>query len=187
MAEYITQFDFSLLYWIQDTLKCAFMDFVMPKITFLGNAGLIWLLWAVIMLLIPKYRRSAVLLLAGLIAGVLMGNVVMKNLFARPRPCWLDTSVQLLVSVPHDFSFPSGHTLSSVIAAIVLTSADRRFGVIAVPLAFLIAFSRLYLFVHFPTDVVISVILGIAIGTAARKFGGKLFDRIIGAKRNRAE
>ena len=178
MTDWITQLDFSVLYRIQDALTCAFLDFLLPKCTFLGNTGLIWLLLAGVLLLFPKHRRTGILLLAGLGVGVLIGNVAMKNLFARPRPCWIDTAVPLLISVPKDFSFPSGHTLSSVIAATVLTAADRRFATFAVPLAALIAFSRLYLFVHFPTDVLASVILGIAVGVTVWKFGGRGLDRI---------
>lgn len=177
MLEWITQLDFSVLYRIQDITKCAFLDFIMPKITFLGNAGLIWLLTAGTLLLLPKHRRAGILLLAGLAVGVIVGNIAMKNLFARPRPCWIDTAVQLLVSVPKDYSFPSGHTLSSVIAATVLTADDRRFAFVAIPLATLIAFSRLYLFVHFPTDVLASIVLGIAIGIIVWKFGGKGLDK----------
>lgn len=82
----------------------------------------------------------------------------------RPRPCWLDQSVPLLIAVPNDYSFPSGHTLASVIGATILTAADRRFGLIAIPLAILIAFSRLYLYVHFPSDILGAVILGLGIG-----------------------
>ncbi|HBF14539.1 MAG TPA: phosphatase PAP2 family protein, partial [Clostridiales bacterium] len=95
MTEAITRLDFSVLYWIQDHLRCGFLDFLMPKITFLGNAGLIWLLAAAILILTPKYRRVGIFLLAGLAAGVLVGNVAMKHLFARPRPCWLDPSIRL--------------------------------------------------------------------------------------------
>lgn len=176
MIEWITQLDFSILYRIQDVLRCSVLDFLMPKITFLGNVGFIWLLSSGILLLLPKYRRTGILLLAGLAVGVLVGNVVMKNLFARPRPCWIDTAIQMLVSVPKDYSFPSGHTLSSVIAATILTVADRRFAFAAIPLAVLIAFSRLYLFVHFPTDVLASIVLGIAVGLFVWKFGGWALD-----------
>lgn len=178
MTEWITQLDFRILYWIQNHLRCGFLDFLMPKISFLGNAGLIWLLSAGILILLPKYRRKGILLLAGLAVGVLVGNIIMKPLFARPRPCWIDTAVRMLVSVPKDYAFPSGHTLSSVIAAVILTATDRRFGIIAIPLAILIAFSRLYLFVHFPTDVFASVLLGIAIGLAALRCGGYLLDKL---------
>lgn len=178
MTEMITQLDFSILYRIRDTLRCGFLDFLMPRITALGNAGLIWLLSACILLLLPKYRRTGIFLLAGLAVGVLVGNVILKPLIARPRPCWIDPTVQLLISVPKDYSFPSGHTLSSVIAATVLTGADRRFGAVAIPLAVLIAFSRLYLFVHYPTDILAAVILGVGIGLAIPKLGNVIIGKL---------
>ena len=109
----------------------------------------------------------------------------MKPLFARERPCWIDTTVQLLVSVPKDYSFPSGHTLSSVIAATVWTAADRRFGAVAIPVAVLIALSRLYLFVHLPSDVLAAAILGIVIGVTVWKLGGPLLDKFFTEKQNR--
>lgn len=187
MIEWITQLDFSVLYRIQDIFRCPILDFLMPKITFLGNVGLIWLLLSGVLLLLPKYRRVGILLLVGLAVGGLVGNVVMKNLFARSRPCWIDTAMQMLVSVPKDYSFPSGHTLSSVIAATILTAADHRFAFAAIPLTALIAFSRLYLFVHFPTDVLASVILGITVGLFVWKFGGWVLDKVFRMLKNRSK
>ena len=105
--------------------------------------------------------------IGGLAVGVLVGNVCLKNLIARPRPCWLDSSVRLLIADPTDYSFPSGHTLSSVIGATILTKTDRRFGYAAIPLAALIAFSRLYLYVHFPSDVLAAAVPGVMIGELA--------------------
>lgn len=110
-------------------------------------------------------------MLAGLAVGVLVGNVCLKNLIARPRPCWLDDSVMMLISSTTDYSFPSGHTLSSVIGATVLTKTDRRFGWAAIPLAAVIAFSRLYLFVHFPSDILAGAILGVIIVEAVYRIG----------------
>ena len=178
MTEWITQLDFAVLHWMRDTLSCGFLDFLMPKISFLGNAGWIWLLAGVILLLIPKYRRHGCFLLVGLAIGALLGNVVMKPLFARPRPCHTESFVPLLIPVPEDYSFPSGHTLSSVLSAVILTNADRRFGVLSSVLAALIAFSRLYLFVHFPSDVLASVLLGIIIGRIVPKAGTWVFERL---------
>lgn len=155
--------DQSILYWIHDNLSCGVLDMLMPKLTLLGSGGAIWLLAAAIMLCTKKYRRQGVILLAGLAAGVLVGNVCLKNLIARPRPCWLDDSVKLLIPIPTDYSFPSGHTLSSVVGATVLTKTNRRFDWAAIPLAALIAFSRLYLFVHYPSDILAGAVLGAAI------------------------
>lgn len=163
--------DQTILYWIQDNLSCGLLDLLMPKLTLLGSGGAIWLLAAGGMLCTKKYRRQGVILLAGLAVGVLVGNVCLKNLIARPRPCWLDNSVKLLVSSPTDYSFPSGHTLASTIGATVLTKTDRRFGWAAIPIAAIIAFSRLYLFVHFPSDILAGAVLGVAIGEAVYYLG----------------
>ena len=137
--------DWSILHWIRDVLTCPFLDFLMPKLILLSNGGAVWLL----------------------AVGMLVGNVCLKNFIARPRPCWLDSSVRLLIADPTDYSFPSGHTLSSVIGATILTKTDRRFGYAAIPLAALIAFSRLYLYVHFPSDVLAAAVLGVMIGELA--------------------
>ncbi len=158
--------DGTILYWIHDALSCSLLDTLMPKLTLLGNGGAVWLLAAGGMLCTKKYRRQGVILLVGLAVGVLVGNVCLKNLIARPRPCWLDSSVQLLISSPTDYSFPSGHTLSSAIGATVLTKANHKFGWAAIPLAAVIAFSRLYLFVHYPSDILAGAALGVAIGEA---------------------
>lgn len=174
---WLTKLDFSVLYAIQDALKCGFLDFLMPKITALGNFGIIWILVGAVLLCTKKYRRYGVLLLIGLALGFLTGNVILKHAVARPRPCWLDTGVPLLIGVPKDYSFPSGHTLASVIGAVILTGADRRFAPAAIPLAVLIAFSRLYLFVHFPSDVLAAVVLGCAIAFPVLLVGRRLTAR----------
>ena len=101
---------------------------------------------------------------AGSGPGYLVGNVCLKNLLARPRPCWLDPSVPLLIARQTDYSFSSGHTMISAIGAVILAKTDQRFGYIAIPLAALIAFSRLYLYVHFPCDILGGAVLGVLIG-----------------------
>ena len=171
-------FDWTILHWIQNTLVCPAMDFLMPKITLLGNGGAVWILAAGVLLATKKYRKHGAFLLAGLAVGVLAGNLTLKPLIARPRPCWLDESVQLLIANPTDYSFPSGHTLSSVIGATVLTKANRKFGFAAIPLAALIAFSRLYLYVHFPTDILGAAVLGVAIGLLTCIIGDKIWTAL---------
>ena len=169
--------DWGILHWIQNNISCPFLDAVVPKLTMLGNAGIIWILAGVLLLCTKKYRRQGALVLMGLLAGLLVGNVALKHLVARSRPCWLDPSVQLLIATPTDYSFPSGHTLSSTISATILTKTDRRFGYAAIPMAALLAFSRLYLFVHFPSDVLAGAVLGLVIGVVVSRYGPKLFRK----------
>lgn len=146
----------------------------MPKITLLGDGDAVWLLAAAALLITKKYRRYGVLLLVALALGVLTGNLTLKPLIARPRPCWVDESVRLLIPKPTDYSFPSGHTLSSVIGATVLTKANAKFGLAAIPLAALIAFSRLYLYVHFLG----AAVLGVAIGLLVCAAGGRVITAL---------
>ena len=166
--------DWAVLQAIRNFTACPLLDFLMPKITVLGNAGAIWIAAAIGLLCTKKYRRQGLLLLAGIVLGTLLGVAGLKNLVARPRPCWLDASVPLLIAAPTDYSFPSGHTLISAIGAVLLTKTDRRFGYIAIPLAVLIAFSRLYLYVHFPSDILGGAVLGAAIALAVWQAGKKL-------------
>lgn len=163
MLNFIQNIDWSILHWIYNTFHCGVLDFLAPKITMLGNGGAVWLAAAAGLIISKKYRKYGIAMLASLAAGVLIGNVLLKNIVARPRPCWLE-SVPLLIKNPTDYSFPSGHTLASVIGACVLTGANRRFGILALPLAILIGLSRLYLYVHFPSDVLASAVLGLALG-----------------------
>ena len=164
MIAYIQNTDWTVLHFIRDTLQCGILDFIMPKITLLGNSGAIWILAAAVMAISKKYRKYGIAMIVALAAGVLIGNVFLKNFVARSRPFWLE-NVSLLIANPTDYSFPSGHTLSSVIGAYMLTSANRKLGIIAIPLAVLIGFSRLYLYVHFPFDVLASVVIGVILGT----------------------
>lgn len=159
-------FDFLILDFIQQYIKNPFFDFLMPRITALGNGGLTWIVAAIVLLLIPKYRKGGMVLAIGLLSGLIIGNLTLKPLFARIRPFDLVEGIELLISAPTDFSFPSGHTLSSVIAAVILTMINKKFGYIAIPLAVLIAFSRLYLYVHFPSDILGAIVLALLISAA---------------------
>lgn len=165
--------DWGILHWIQNYMACDFMNFIMPKITVIGDFAAIWLLAAIAMILSKKYKRQGVLVVVGILFSLLIGSMLLKNIVARPRPCWLDTSFNMLVAVPTDYSFPSGHTLASVTAATILTLSNKKFAFVAIPVALLIAFSRLYLYVHFPSDVLASIIIGIVLGVLVYKIGMK--------------
>lgn len=181
MFDFIQRADWAILHGIQDIFRCDFLDFIMPFITVLGNKGAIWILSAIFLIISPKYRKYGFVMLGALTACIIVCNISLKDIVARPRPCWLE-SVSLLINNPKDYSFPSGHTMSSVTGAAVLTSANHKFGYFAIPLALLIAFSRLYLYVHFPSDVITSVIIGVFIAfTAVRcsenRYSGKAVQK----------
>ena len=158
----IQNLDWAILHFIRDNLFCPFLDAVMPVISLLGDKGIIWIVLSVGLMLSKRHRKYGIICLAAMLIGLLVGNIALKNLVARPRPCWLE-SIDLLVKNPSDYSFPSGHTLSSVISAVIFTAANRKFGFVAIPLTVLIAFSRMYLYVHFPSDVLFAALLGIGI------------------------
>ena len=160
--------EFSMLDAIQ-TLRFDFLDGLMVAITTLGNGGAVWIVIGLIMLLFKKYRRAGAALLLGLLFGLVCGNLVIKNLVARVRPCAINTAIELLIPFPSEYSFPSGHTLSSFIGATCIFLRDKRLGVPAYLLASLIAFSRLYLYVHFPSDIIGGALLGLALAYLAFK------------------
>lgn len=159
----ITTIDFRILNLIQRKMRCRFLDYIMPKISMAGNFGIIWILSAVLFLLSKKYEYMGEQILCGLILGVIIGNVILKHLFSRVRPFQVDNTKQLLIKAPMDFSFPSGHTLSSVISVCILLHTNVVFGIIAAVLCLLMLFSRMYLFVHYPSDILGGIVLGIII------------------------
>ena len=165
-------FDLPILDWIVEHLRCAVLDRLMPSITHLGDAGILWILLAVLFLCLPKYRKAGLTMVFSLLVGLLICNVTLKPLVARIRPfdyqlLHFGKEIPLLIPKPQDFSFPSGHTNASFAAAMALLLHNRKLGIPAMILAALIAFSRLYLYVHYPTDVLTSVILGIGIAYLA--------------------
>ncbi|MBQ8835016.1 MAG: phosphatase PAP2 family protein [Oscillospiraceae bacterium] len=157
-------FDLPILDWIRANLQSPLMDKIMPIITLFGDGGIFWIAFAVLLICIPKTRRIGLGMGFAMIMGLLICNVTLKPLVARIRPYDLQEElgviINLLVERQHDYSFPSGHTIASFEASVVLLKNNKLLGVPAFILAIAIAFSRLYLYVHYPTDVIVSVILG---------------------------
>lgn len=169
MLSYLAEhFDLPILDWIAANLWCPFLDAVMPVVTALGNGGIFWIVMAVVLMLIPRYRKAGFSMGAALLMGLILCNLILKPLVARIRPYdyqleHFGVTIQLLIATPHDFSFPSGHTIASFEAATALLLHNRKLGIPAMVIAVLVAFSRLYLYVHYPTDVLASVILGVGL------------------------
>lgn len=153
-------FELGILDGIQNIFGSKFLDAVMPIITMFGDGGIFWIALAAILLISRKTRKVGITMGLSLLLGFLVGNVILKNIVGRIRPYDLNTDFQLLIDKLHDYSFPSGHTLASFEASVSIFLHNKKFGIPALVLAFLIAFSRLYLYVHYPTDVLASVVLG---------------------------
>ena len=176
LNQWAESFDLPILDWIQANLQSELMDTVMPIITMLGDAGIFWIICAVILMVFPKTRRTGLGMGIAMALGLLICNVIMKPMIGRIRPydyqidilgkTWNDLLLggKLLVETPHDFSFPSGHTIASFEACTALMLGNKKLGIPATLLAILIAFSRMYLYVHYPTDVLASVLLGSLFG-----------------------
>ena len=127
-------FDLPILDWIQAHLQCGFLDAVMPIVTLFGEGGIFWIAWAVLMLVFPKTRKTGIAMGIALVMGVLICNVTLKPLVARPRPYDFQyenfgITIKLLIDAQHDYSFPSGHTIASFEAAIPLMIYDKRMGI----------------------------------------------------------
>ena len=170
-------YEFAILDWIQANMRNPTLDLLMPAITALGNSGLIWLLLAGVLLLTPKHRRAGAAVLAGLVLEIICCNMVLKPLVARVRPCDVNTAVQLLIARPDDFSVPSGHTGASFAAAAALFADRNRLWIPSLILSLLIAFSRLYLYVHYPTDILAGAAIGMMAGWAGRQAVDILWKR----------
>lgn len=177
--------DWNILSKVQDIFGCKLLDGVIPKISLLGEIGIIWLVFAAVLFIKPKYRPLSVLIVVCLIVELIVGNGILKHLFARLRPFdqsnhaewvqYLGANFKLKINPPIDhYSFPSGHAFSCGICATIITLYKKKLGFIAIPIALIMCFSRIYLCVHFPSDVfaglIIGIVLAIVVWNVYRKF-----------------
>ena len=172
-------FDLPILDWIAAFLWCPLGDTVMPIITMFGDGGIFWIAISVILMLTKKHRRTGFGMAFALIMGLLVCNIILKPGVARIRPYDLQLKyfakeITLIAGGMHDFSFPSGHTIASFEACTALMLGNKKFGIPATILAILVAFSRLYLYLHYPTDVIVSIVLGTLFGIIGYWLAGKL-------------
>ncbi|MCH5265433.1 MAG: phosphatase PAP2 family protein [Lachnospiraceae bacterium] len=146
----------------------------MKVFTTLGEGGAVWVLIGILLLLKKETRKTGAVVLFSLLLCMITGNLILKNLVARPRPCWRNPEVEMLLAIPKDYSFPSGHTMSSFAAATGIFMWNKRLGLVAAAGALLIAVSRMYFYVHYPTDILAGLLLGIALGCLSAVVIGRL-------------
>lgn len=163
MLEAIVSMDTGLLNLIQEHLRCEFLDTVMPWITAWGNYGALWLFLGFALLVFPKTRKAGFLVILSVAITAFVGNLVIKPIIGRIRP-FEGVMIELLIPMPHGLSFPSGHSATSFAAAVVLYRVlGWKWGIPSLIAATLVAFSRMYLYVHYFTDVFAGAVLGIAV------------------------
>ena len=150
--------ELEILHFFAD-LHGTFFDKIVLFITHLGDAGIFWIALAFFLLCFKKYRKSGAGMVVSLLFSLLFTNIVLKNLVARERPFNTDPTLDNLAH-EDSFSFPSGHTSASFAAALSLIYYHKKEGIAAIILAVLIALSRIYICVHYPTDVLGGVVVG---------------------------
>ncbi len=161
--------DGDFLLYIQDHIRCGFLDYIFPNITSLGNAGIFWILLSAVLLCFRKTRRAGVCSALALIGSLLLNNLLLKPLVDRVRPYEVIEGLKLWkVKAATDASFPSGHTAASIASAVAMCRFLRkRLSIPLIVLALMISFSRLYIGIHYPTDVLAGLLDGILLAVIA--------------------
>ena len=160
-------FEIGILDFIRDTFSTRFLDVFFSTVTRFADHGIGWIILSVLLIALKKTRKMGVSMGLALIIGYITGNMFLKNVIARVRPYDFVGNIDLLVDKLSDFSFPSGHTLCSFEGAFAVFIRNKKWGIAAIIFAVLIALSRLYLYVHYPSDVLVGALMGVAIAYLA--------------------
>lgn len=167
--------DGQILLFIQEHVRNPLCDVFFKTITHLGDAGIFWILLTVVLLCFQQTRRAGIYSACALTASLIVNNLILKNLFGRIRPYELVEGLQCIVAPAYDASFPSGHTGASFASAVAIyQQIPRKFAISFLVLAFLIAFSRLYVGIHYPTDVLAGIVTGSSIGVLVNVVGDRV-------------
>ncbi|MBE6104776.1 phosphatase PAP2 family protein [Anaerovibrio lipolyticus] len=174
--DWIIALDRSIIFSVQDMVVTPWLTPLMRFISFIGEYAGIWVLLGVLFCLKKEYRRVGVTVLLGVLFTLLVGNITLKHLVMRLRPCidYAGVSVASVIPAANDYSFPSGHTFSSFAATTALILFRKNlWTLLALCVAVVMGFSRIYLFMHYPSDVIIGAILGVIFGIVSWKIVGK--------------
>lgn len=166
----ITDIDISILLFIQEHFRNVALTPIFKAVSFLGNTGWFWILVCAGLLIYQRTRKTGITSSISLASTFLITTTI-KHIIVRTRPYDAFLAIQRLIPAVHDPSFPSGHTSASfAVALILLYTCPKRIGIPAVILAGLIAFSRLYLGVHYPSDVLCAFLIALLVSLLVRKF-----------------
>ena len=176
--------ELTILHGIQ-ALHNPALDTVMVAVfnTLVGSLGQLWIAVGIVLLLIPKTRKCGAAVLLSYVASFLIGNECLKDLIARPRPCAVDETVALIVKKPGSFSCPSVHTYLAFSSAMAIFHYYKKAGIATFVFAAMIGFSRMYFFVHYPTDVLFGAVLGVVTAMAVCAVLDRLLQRVQKARK----
>lgn len=168
MLDFLVGLDGNILLFLQEYVRNPVLTPIFKVITTLGNGGAIWIALTILLLAVPKTRKVGCMAALALLGTLLINNMLLKNLVARTRPYEVIEGLTYIVGKPVDYSFPSGHAgCSFAVACIMFRRLPGRYGIPALILAILISVSRLYVGVHYPSDVLCGMISGILISYGA--------------------
>ena len=169
---WITEIEHRILLWIQESIRNPLLTAFFRIYTHMGDSGCLWILITLI-LFFPKQTRKTGFLCAGsLIGSLIIINAILKNVVGRVRPYETFTDLQLLIAKADDASFPSGHTGAAFACCwVIFRTQPAGFGIPTLTLAGLMGLSRLYVGIHYPSDVLFGALTGIAIGEEMVRLG----------------
>ena len=171
--------DADILLYIQDHIRNGFLDKIFPNITFLGNAGIFWIILTAVLLCFKKTRRAAICSALALIGSLILNNMILKPIINRTRPYEVIEGLILIGKKATDGSFPSGHTAASIASAVAMCRyLKKRWSVPLIILALMISFSRLYIGIHYPSDVLVGLLDGILLAVIAWVIEGVMFRKL---------
>ena len=157
--------DGRILLWIQEHLRNDTLTPLVKGVTYLGNYGALMIAACIVLMIIPKTRKLGLICTAAMVVNVIVNNVMLKNIFDRTRPYEVVDGLRCIVAKPLDPSFPSGHTSASFsVGSVIFGEVPRKIGAAVLVLCAMIAFSRLYVGVHYPSDIVAGALVGTLCG-----------------------
>lgn len=170
--------DGAILLWIQENLRTPVLNAILSVITHLGDSGIIWIILAVILLCFKKTRKVGVCTSLALLTTLFANELLLKHLIHRARPIETIEGLTTVVATPNSGSFPSGHSASSFASVFVLLMlVPKKYSIPTLVFGTVIALSRLYVGVHYPTDVLAGILMGISYGFVGWRLGTFLYNR----------
>ena len=171
-SQTVINFDATILLWIQDVVRNPVCDVIFKFITHLGDNGYFWIFLSLFLCIFKKTRKAGIFALLALLFSVIVNNAILKNLIGRIRPYEIIAGLDCIIAHAKDASLPSGHTGSSFAAATAyLLKLPKKISIPTFIMAILISLSRLYVGIHYPTDVIAGAITGAALGILACMLG----------------